>query len=136
MEDRGGGILGLGALIVQRWEALEADFQAVYQIDLASAVYCEEAMTLRRFAVLVRGLPASARVWAESNGGWSVTDHLLADVVEAVRDVRAAVIATVTTKPGQRLNLEPFRYPRPAPKQPKKKQGSWASSLARRVKRR
>lgn len=81
-------------------------------------------MTVRKFRVLLRGLPMSANTRAEWNGGWSVTDHLLADVVEAVWATRAAVIATVTTKPGKRLELDAPRYPRPGPKEQPKK-SSW-----------
>lgn len=115
MEGDRGGILGLDALLRQRWDALEADFQQVYGIALAEAVW-HETLTLRRFAVLVRGLPASARVWADTNGGWTPTDHLLADVWEALHAVRAAVVATVTTKPGHKLNFgTPASYPRPRP---------------------
>lgn len=62
-------------------EALEADIQRVYGIDLGGLWRGE--LSVRRLVVLVRYLPPDAAVWSEQSGvdfGWSLTDYLLADL--------------------------------------------------------
>jgi hypothetical protein len=76
-------------------------------------------MTVRRLAVLVRGLPASARVWTAKNGGWTVTDHLLATQIELLVGIKDTVWATVSTPPKQKPKIRPYRFPRPGAEKPK-----------------
>jgi hypothetical protein len=72
-----GGIRGLVELHQEHGEVIEADFARYYQgAD-------PEAVTLRRYGVLVRGLlkmPRSLLHLELANDDWSLTDHLLAVV--------------------------------------------------------
>ncbi len=45
------------------FEALEADFQAVYAIDLRDALWGAAKIGVRRLLSFVRGLPEDSRTW-------------------------------------------------------------------------
>lgn len=78
-------------------------------------------MGVRRFDSLVRGLPPSARLWAPENGGWSISDHRLADIAELIHANYRMVYASIPMK--QRKKIPPLLIPRPGQKPEPKK--SW-----------
>jgi len=53
-------MMGLVAFVERNWPTLEADFQAVYRIDLRSALWGPEPVGCRRLLALVECLPAGA----------------------------------------------------------------------------
>lgn len=80
------------------------------------------AIGVRRFAVLVRGLPVTARWRFEEHGGWSTADHLLATNAELTHAVYRMIYASIPTKQ-RKEKIPPLRLPRPGQKSAPKK--SW-----------
>lgn len=87
-------------------------------------------MSVRRFATLVRGLPASARVWDPENGGWTLTDHLLATTAEMANATFRAVLASIPSKQSRRLP-DPLKIPRPGNKPKVMSMGQLARAMAK-----
>lgn len=52
-----GGSLSLAYVLDDNWDAIEADFQRFYGLDLTECVFGEEPLALRRIQVLVSHLP-------------------------------------------------------------------------------
>jgi hypothetical protein len=80
-------MIGLGALVVDHFDAVEADFARFYGIDLPVALWGPEPVTYRRLAVLVRGIPAESALGVACGGyrpGWGATEELLALVAETI----------------------------------------------------
>ncbi|WP_198940488.1 hypothetical protein [Micromonospora sp. CB01531] len=80
-----GGILSLARLIRDHADAVEADLQRYYQIDLADL--WRGRLTLRRLATLLRYLPIGAATlgtYGDPDAGWTRTDYLLTDVFHAL----------------------------------------------------
>lgn len=124
-----GGILRLGRLIDERWDALEADF-ADLGIDLGHALWVDQ-IGVRRFRVLVDGLPASARLWHEEQGGWTVGDHHLATIAMQTNAVYRQSLAAAGMK--KREIPAPLLIRRPGPKpKPKSWVHEWASKAGGR----
>ena len=53
-------MMGLVAFVERNWPTLEADFQAVYGLDLRSALWGSELVGCRRLLALVECLPVGA----------------------------------------------------------------------------
>lgn len=122
-----GGILRLGRLIDERWDALEADF-ADRGIDLARALWVDQ-IGFRRFRVLVDELPASARLHVPEHGGWTIGDDHTAQVAEATDRVFRALFAGLglkSDKPIVPLVITRPWTPKPDPK-------SWIRQWAQAV---
>jgi hypothetical protein len=124
-----GGILRLGRLIDERWDALEADF-ADRGIDLAHALWVDQ-IGVRKFRVLVDGLPASARLWHEEHGGWTITDHHLATVAMQTNSVYRQLLAMAGMKKHEIPPPLVIRRPGPKPK-PNSWTKEWASKASGR----
>lgn len=86
-------------------DALEADFQAAYGIDLVDLYRGE--LSPRKAQVLAINLPPGSMTWQEMgvDHAWSVTDHLLAQAVDALN-------AANWQRAGQGKQPDPI--PRPA----------------------
>lgn len=79
---------GVVELVEEHGDALEADLQRFYQIELAGLFTHPPTLSIRRLRVLVRHLPhdsATRRELEADDAGWSLNEHLLALVVDAVR---------------------------------------------------
>lgn len=70
---------------MEHGEALEADFQSEYHIDLLQDLSTGQLGVLRA-ARLAVWLPAGARVWnsAGLDKSWTAGEHMLADVFDAI----------------------------------------------------
>jgi hypothetical protein len=79
-------MIGLLAVVRRHREAIEADLLRWYQLDIARHLG-GPSLTLRRLAALLRSLPdeAAFRRSAGVERPWTLTEHLLASVVDAVR---------------------------------------------------
>jgi hypothetical protein len=110
-------------LLRERSDDVEADLQRYYRVDLRGLF--SGSLTLRRVGVLVRHLPAESacvsalaehvdpRAADESPQRlWGTSEHLLAGVLDAVREVAWLVAQTNSSK---RIPA-PKPIPRPGPK--------------------
>lgn len=68
---------------------------------------------MRRLGALVRGLPASSRVHQQEQGGWSTIEHLLATLVEEVREQTRWMVAGTPWKHPRPQVPPPLHIPRP-----------------------
>lgn len=93
------------------FEALEADFQRYYQIDLASALYGDRPLGARRFLALIKWLPAEAAVWRATSTSWTVDNELAALNIEMLDSLRRMYIQAHTKKGTQ--PPKPVEVPRP-----------------------
>ena len=66
-------------------EAVEADFQRYYHLDLLDL--WRGLITPRKAAVLVTQLPAGAQTWVACgyDNAWTLTDHLTATLVDVLQ---------------------------------------------------
>jgi len=87
---------------------------------------------MRRFAALVNGLPGSARVWNEENGGWGPLEHLVARGVEETNLVFRQVAASIPSR--NPIRHKPLVIPRPgANRKPNKSWiREWATAAVKR----
>ncbi len=118
MDWRPPGILGLWRLILETFEALEADFARHYHLELAELVFGGESVPLRRLRNLIVHLPPDSAFvrtvtprLPPAPAPWSTGDELLALVAELVdANTRAFVVAN--SKPNATAP-KPLRIPRP-----------------------
>lgn len=79
-----GKLASLVWLLREHGEALEADFQHYYHIDLLGLWRGE--LTPRRVSALARKLPFGCQTWLEigSDAAWSTETHMMAHVVDVL----------------------------------------------------
>ena len=93
-------------------EALEADLLRHYGVDLLD--WHRGRLSSRRLAVLVRHLPRDSATLDGLHGEaaqWSVTDYLLASVVDQLAEANW-MFATVNRDE----DADPLEYPKPVPR--------------------
>lgn len=93
-------------------EALEADLLHHYGVDLLD--WHRGRLSSRRLAVLIRHLPRDSATLDGLHGEaaqWSVTDYLLASVVDQLAEANW-MFATVNRDE----DAEPLEYPKPVPR--------------------
>lgn len=116
-------MIGLGVLVVEHFDALEADFARFYGADLPGLLWGPEPVTYRRLSVLVRGIPAESALGISTGAlrpGWGATEELLATVVELV-DAGNRSFFRVHSKRGAQ-QPKPIKVTRPAdPNEPPKR---------------
>ncbi|WP_158881994.1 D site-binding protein [Amycolatopsis anabasis] len=96
--DAAGGSAELARLIDKCGEALLADFQHHYQIDLRDVLRPGSGLSPRRALALVRQLPLESATVAALRGGpefrgWGTDRYLLAMLIDAVNDNTFAFIS-------------------------------------------
>lgn len=99
------------------FEAVEADFQSHYGLDLREVLWGSRRLGVRRINALVEGLPLSGATFraAATNGvQWSTTDELLAVLVEMI-DHSNRMYFAAHAKKGQGV-WKPVQIARPATK--------------------
>jgi len=73
--------------MLKHFEAVEADFQSHYGLDLRQVCWGPGALGVRRIRALVRGLPIDGVTVRETElhgKPWSITDELLATLIELI----------------------------------------------------
>lgn len=125
-------MIGLGALVVEHFDAVEADFARFYGVDLPAALWGPEPVTYRRLAVLVRGIPAESALGFATGGyrpGWGATEELLAVLAELV-DLGNRTFFRVNSKRGAQ-QPRPIEIPRPPDpnEEPKKRRPATSEDL-------
>jgi hypothetical protein len=89
---------------------LEADFLAVYRLDLREVLGDDAPFGMRRLRALIEGLPPSAMFWRREPG-WGTTEELLALNAEVTHAAVRVLLAAFSRK-GASLP-KPLRVPRP-----------------------
>ena len=112
----------LARLLARCPDALEADFQRFYQLDIAELY--GGCMPVRRAANLAGNLPPGAACWAALgvDAAWEQHSHILADLYDAIAQIAGA---------------KGVKYPRPADARKRREREDRAAQRAlRRMKRR
>jgi len=89
VRDRPGGIVGLPEFLSEWWEAIEADFQRFYGLDLAQACWGSQAVGVRRLHNLIQRLPDASelgRALAGPAADWDDRTELLAVIGDRLGD--------------------------------------------------
>jgi len=106
-----GGTLGLAAFVAEHGEALEYDLMRMtrYTLDDLGGALPERALL-----AFVRHLPLESATVAETDarGGWSITQHLLATLIEAVEALDWHFMCS-RVKSGHSKPEKPRPIPRP-----------------------
>lgn len=123
-----GGIGRLAAVLAERWDRVEADFQRFYALDLREQV-ADPRVGVRRLHALVDSLPPEASCWRTDDGGpaWTRADELAAVSLE-LTDVWGRMLHAALLRLGgarQLPDYKPFRVDHPnrpssEPRQPKR----------------
>lgn len=117
--------------MTERWTEVEADFQEVYGIDLADAIYGGEPMSLRRLVVLTFALSQESRTMKSfremAPAGWGRLEILTGLAVERLDQL---IGTTVKAFGGKVRNKPPVIVPRPKRK-PKREPQSVESALGK-----
>lgn len=98
----------------EHFEAVEADFQAHYGIDLREALWGSRPIGVRRLLSLVNGLPVRGSVHRDLNSDgrdWSSIEELLATVIELL-DFGNRMRFAANVKQGTKI-WEPIEVRRP-----------------------
>lgn len=107
--------MSLVRLLEEHWDALDADFQRFYGLDLAAACWGPEEIGLRRLHVLIQHLPTDSAL--SRSMGWAWDDHreMTATLVELQHDQAVSARALVQAFSGKKFRgpPEPLRWPRP-----------------------
>ena len=76
--------MALPSLLDEYGDAIEADMQRVYGIDLLD-VY-RGSLSPRKLLVLIEHLPPGSALWNETGGdsAWTVQEHLIANMLDAI----------------------------------------------------
>lgn len=100
-------------LLDEHAEVLECDLLRVYGVDLLDLYREPQRLSLRRLAVLVRGLPADALTVQALHieASWGTTEYLLAEVLDTLR--QANWLTVELNKKKNARNPQPERVPRP-----------------------
>lgn len=98
-------------LLREHGEALEADFQRFYGLDLYQEVYGPHPISARRFVALTRWLPEEAAVWRSTKTAWSTETELQAVLIEVLDSFRRLYLQAHSKK-GAKLP-DPISIPRP-----------------------
>jgi hypothetical protein len=98
-------------LVLEHFQALEADFLHYYKTDLRQALWGHEKVGVRRLAALVHGLPPTSAVFRANSAAWDDETELAAVQVELTHSLLRTLIA-VNSKKGAQLP-DPLRIPRP-----------------------
>jgi hypothetical protein len=78
-------VAGIGLLIDEHFEPLEADFQRFYGLDLRMELWGPKPIGARRLASLIRGLPPDSalhRALDPDGWAWGNVEELMAVLVE------------------------------------------------------
>lgn len=125
-------MIGLGALVVEHYAAIEADFQRFYGLDLGLALWGPEPVSYRRLSVLVRGIPAESALGFSTGGyrpGWGATEELLALVAEVIDHGNRLFFKAHSKRGAQQP--KPLKITRPADplEEPKKRRPATSEDL-------
>ncbi len=121
MDRRPPGIAGLWRLILETFDALEADFARHYQLELAELVYGGDRVPLRRLRNLIVHLPPDSAFvrtvtprLPQKAAPWSTTEYLLALIAELV-DANTRAFVSAYSKKGSTAP-KPLKIDRPGDK--------------------
>lgn len=95
--DAAGGSITLGRLFDEHGEAITADFQSVYGLNLVREM--GDGMSPAHIIVLIRQLPLESRTVGALRGGdefvgWGTDRYMFAQLLDAVQNTTYAVVAS------------------------------------------
>jgi len=118
MDRRPPGIIGLWRLILETFDALEADFARHYHLELAELVFGGDRVPLRRLRNLIVHLPPDSAFvrtitprLPQAAAPWSTTDYLLALIAELI-DANTIAFVIAHSKKGT-TRPTPIKIDRP-----------------------
>lgn len=128
-----GGSLALVRIFDKAGAAVYADFQRYYGIDLGDLFRPGSGLTPKRIVYLVEGLPIESRTVAaiadnNESSGWGVTEYLIANLIDAVRE---NTFTNVQVRTKKKL-APPESFPVPGAKQKKKPKRNMFVQMAQR----
>lgn len=98
-------------MVLEHYEALEADWQRYYSRDLAADLWGASPLSARKVSTLVRWLPADAAFWRSQGTAWDMSTELAAVQVELLDSILSAYVRVHSKKnAGKR---DPIKIPRP-----------------------
>lgn len=103
----------------KHFEAVEADFQSHYGLDLRQVCWGPRALGVRRIRALVRGLPLDGVTIRETEldgKSWSITDELLAIQAELIDHGNRMYYSAHAKNPGG--VWKPLKITRPSDERP------------------
>lgn len=121
----GGGSLALARLIEEHGGSVYADLRRYYGVDLSGVVADPPTISPAEVLALVENLPAESMTVSLEQGipeavGWGLSEHLLASVVDAVRENTFANMQVRTKKklkapdripvPGRKVEKKPNKF--------------------------
>lgn len=101
-------------MVIDHFEALEADFCRYYSIDLPRSIWSDDPpLSGRKLAVLIAGLPADSKFVRDLSPPhrWGNTEELLAALVEHTSATNA-LLFNINRPKGASLQ-KPIHVPRP-----------------------
>lgn len=107
-----GGSTGLGELILEHFDALEADLYRFYRLELPEILWGTPRISLRRLRSLIGGLPhesAFGLALGAYTPGWGNAEELLALIAELTHDSNRLFVVANSRKGTaipKRLELE------------------------------
>ena len=122
-----GGRASLHELLNEHGEAIEADLQRTYGVDLRDVGTPD--LTWRRLRVLIQHLPADSALSRSVHGDaveWGASEHLLANIFDAIS-------ALVWQGGNPKKNPKPKPIPRPGDKRAKKRRQLPPDEVRRRL---
>lgn len=100
-EDSAGGSVALAKLFDEFGEAITADFQSEYGLNIVREI--EQGMSPAQIIVLIRQLPLESRTVSARRGGddfigWGVDRYMTAQLIDAVQMTTHAVVQSNSKK--------------------------------------
>jgi hypothetical protein len=100
-KDPAGGSVALAKLFDEFGEAITADFQSVYGLNIVREI--EQGMSPAQIIVLIRQLPLESRTVSARRGGdeflgWGVDRYMFAQLLDAVQMTTHAVVQSNSKK--------------------------------------
>lgn len=105
--------------VFRYFDALEADFQRYYGLDLRDAIWGENAMGARRFMALVQWLPKDAAFFRAQNPSWEWDQdtELLAELIEVMDVGNRMYYEANTDKTAKQMKPVKIQRPWDTPKE-------------------
>jgi hypothetical protein len=107
-------LAGLSGTLGEHWDALEADFQRFYGLDLGAACYGPRHLGARRLRALIAHLPPESAMARVMGWWWTDQHEMAAQLIELTYVGAQAAVASVNVASAKKWKPQPVKYPRPS----------------------